>query len=53
MEDQPEEGMDSEDVLVLPTNSHLILLTKRMTDTGTLKAIPAVQSGLTKPTLRK
>jgi hypothetical protein len=45
--------MNSEDVLVLPTNPHLILLTKRMTDTWPLKAVSTIQAGVTESALGK
>jgi hypothetical protein len=45
--------MNAKDFFVLSTNAYFVLIPKRMADTGTLKAIPAVQSGLTEPTLRK
>jgi hypothetical protein len=45
--------MNAEDVFVLSANPHFILIAKRMTDTGSLKAISAVQSRLAKSALRK
>jgi hypothetical protein len=45
--------MSAEDVFVLSANPYFILIAKRMTDTGSLKAISAVQSRLAKSALRK
>jgi hypothetical protein len=53
VKDQSDEGMNAKDIFVFSTNTYFVLIPKRMADTGTLEAIPAVQSSLAEPTLRK
>src|SRR4030067_684116 len=45
--------MDAKDIFVLSADTYFVLILERMADARPLETIPAIQSGLTKPTLGK
>jgi hypothetical protein len=53
MDHQSDERMNGQDILIFSADTHLVLIFERVADARSLQTIPAIQTGLTKTTLRK